>query len=160
MISRSIPCRLSALASSVLCAACSFPPTAPPARAAAARPTPEAQTAATEAQRLTVGSEMDPWSGLLVSPRSRSAALADFLRHALAERRIEAFARRFVAVATARDSGELHAFGSGDAVCAVLASAALPGALAPVLIGGCEHVDDGIAQPLPVRAARALSAQR
>lgn len=109
-------------------------------------------------ERLALAPEMDPWSSLLVSPESRSAGLGAFLQATLAQRRIEDFPRRFVAVATARDSGEVCAFGAGDAARALLASAALPGALAPVAIGEHEYVDGGLSQPLPVRVARALGA--
>lgn len=111
-------------------------------------------------ERLVLAPEMDPWSSLLVSPESRSAGLGAFLRATLAQQRIDHFPRRFVAVATARDSGEVCCFGSGDAACAILASAALPGALAPVTIGEREYVDGGLSQPLPVRVARALGAER
>jgi NTE family protein len=111
-------------------------------------------------ERLALAPEMDPWSSLLVSPESRSAGLGAFLRAMLAQQRIDDFPRRFVAVATARDSGEVCCFGSGDAACAILASAALPGALAPVTIGEREYVDGGLSQPLPVRVARALGAQQ
>ncbi len=111
-------------------------------------------------ERLALAPEMDPWSSLLVSPESRSAGLGAFLRATLAQQRMEDFPRRFVAVATARDSGEVCAFGGGDAACAIVASAALPGALAPVTIGEREYVDGGLSQPLPVRVARALGAER
>jgi NTE family protein len=109
--------------------------------------------------RWALAPEIEPWSGLLVSPSVRSASLAGLLRGALAHQRIEHFARRFAAVATARDSGQARAFGAGDATLAVLASAALPGALAPVAIDGREYVDGGLSQPLPVRVARALGAR-
>lgn len=111
-------------------------------------------------ERLALAPEMDPWSSLLISLESRSAGLGAFLQATLAQRRIEDFPRRFVAVTTARDSGEVCAFGAGDAGCAILASAALPGALAPVAIGEREYVDGGLSQPLPVRVARALGAER
>ncbi len=113
------------------------------------------------AEQLALSPEMDPWSSLLVSPDSRSAGLGVFLQATLGRQRLEDFPRRFAAVATARDSGQACAFGGGgDAVCAILASAALPGALAPVVIGGREYVDGGLSQPLPVRLARALGAER
>lgn len=112
------------------------------------------------AEQWALSSEMDPWSSWLVSPASRSAGLGAFLRSTLAQQRIEDFPRRFAAVATERDSGEVCAFGGGDAACAILASAALPGALAPMTIGGREYVDGGLSQPLPVRVARALGAQQ
>lgn len=110
------------------------------------------------AERMKLPPEMDPWGGLLISPQARSDALRTLLRAALKRHRIEEFPLRFVAVATARDSGQMQAFGAGDAVQAILASAALPGALLPVKIGEREYLDGGLSQPLPVRAARALGA--
>ncbi len=111
-------------------------------------------------ERLALAPEIDPWSSLLVSPEARSTMLGAFLRATLAQRRLEDFAQRFATVATARDSGQATVFGSGDAACAILASAALPGALAPVSIGAREYVDGGLSQPLPVRIAHALGAER
>ncbi len=116
-------------------------------------------TALDAVERLALAPEMDPWSSWFVSPQSRSAGLGVFMRGALAQRRMEDFPRRFAAVATARDSGIACAFGRGDAVCAILASSALPGALAPMAIDGREYVDGGLSQPLPVRLARMLGAQ-
>ncbi len=111
-------------------------------------------------EQMAMAPEMDPWSSLFVSPDSRSACLEAFLRTALDCKRIEDFPRRFVAVATDRDSGAATAFGAGDAACAILASAAMPGALAPVQLGEHAYVDGGLSQPLPVRVARALGAVR
>jgi NTE family protein len=110
-------------------------------------------------ERLQLPAEMDPWSSLLVSPAARSASLAGLLKRTLAQQRIEHFPRRFAAVATASDTGQARAFGSGDATLAVLASAALPGALAPVSIDGREYWDGGLSLPLPVRLARSLGAR-
>jgi NTE family protein len=111
-------------------------------------------------ERLELPPELDPWSSLFISPAARSASLAGVLSSTLAQARIEEFPRRFAAVATASDSGQARAFGAGDAALAVLASAALPGALAPVAIDGREYWDGGLSLPLPVRLARALGAHR
>jgi NTE family protein len=111
------------------------------------------------AERLAAAGEFDPWSNLLVSPEMRSRSLGTFLRRTLARPRLEDFPRRFVAVATQRSDGLTRAFGRGDAACAILASAALPGALMPVAIGGREFVDGSLSRPLPVRVARALGAR-
>jgi NTE family protein len=111
-------------------------------------------------ERLALAPEMDPWGSWLLSPAARSASLGEFLREHLGVARIESFPRRFVAVATARDDGQAVAFGRGDAACALLASAALPGALAPIAIGRREYVDGGLSQPLPVRIALELGAER
>lgn len=104
--------------------------------------------------------DIDPWGSLLVAPSTRSARLEAYLLASLKQRHIEDFPRRFVAVATERESGCVMAFGGGDAARALVASAALPGALAPVRVAGREYVDGGVGTPLPVRVARALGAQR
>lgn len=103
---------------------------------------------------------LDPWGTWLVSPTQRSRSLEAFVADAVAGRRIEELPRRFVAVATERNTGCLVLFGAGDTARAVAASSALPGALAPVSIGGRTFVDGGLGAPLPVRLARALGAER
>lgn len=103
---------------------------------------------------------LDPWGSWLVSPAQRSRSLEAFVAEAVAGRRIEDLPRRFVAVATERNTGCLVIFGAGDTARAVAASAALPGALAPVSIGGRAFADGGLAAPLPVRVAHALGAER
>ena len=52
------------------------------------------------------------------------------------------------------------AFTRGDAGLAVQAAAAIEGQFTPVRIRGQRHADADLAQPLPVRLARALGAQR
>jgi NTE family protein len=89
------------------------------------------------AMNARIEDEMHPWMGWLVAP-----------------------AHRFVAVATRRDDGTPVALGHGDAVRAILASAAVPGVLAPVRVGGAELIDGGLSQPLPVLLARACGATR
>lgn len=110
-------------------------------------------------EALALPAELDPWGSLFVSPAQRSAALETFLATRLAQRRLQDFPLRFVAVATARQSGCVMLFGGGDAARALMASSALPGALAPVLIGGTAYADGGLGAPLAVRVARALGAQ-
>lgn len=110
-------------------------------------------------EALPLPAELDPWGSLFVSPAQRSAGLEAFVTARLAQRRLQDFPLRFVAVATARQSGCVMLFGSGDAARAIVASSALPGALAPVLIGATAYVDGGLGAPLPVRVARALGAQ-
>lgn len=111
-------------------------------------------------ERIGLPAQLDPWGSLLMSPTQRSRRLESLLREQLAHARIEAFERRFAALATVRSSAAPLLLGSGDAARALVASAALPGALAPVRVRGVELVDGGLSQPLPVRAARALGAQR
>ena len=110
-------------------------------------------------EALPLPAELDPWGSLFVSPAQRSARLETFVAARLAQRRLQDFPLRFVAVATARQSGCVMLFGSGDAARAIVASSALPGALAPVRIGATAYVDGGLGAPLPVRVARALGAQ-
>ena len=109
-------------------------------------------------EALPLPTTLDPWGSWLVTPRQRSAALEPFVASQLAHQRLEDFPVRFVAVATERRSGCVMLFGSGDAARAIMASSALPGALAPVAINGSVYVDGGLAAPLPVRIARALGA--
>jgi NTE family protein len=103
---------------------------------------------------------LDPWGTWFVSPSQRSRSLEAFVADVVAGRRIEELPRRFVAVATERNTGCLVLFGAGDTARAVAASSALPGVLAPVSIGGRTYVDGGLGAPLPVRVARALGAER
>ena len=110
-------------------------------------------------ETLPLPTQLDPWGSFFVSPAQRSAGLEAFVTARLAQRRLQDFPMRFVAVATARQSGCVMLFGSGDAARAIVASSALPGALAPVRIGVTAYVDGGLGAPLPVRVARALGAQ-
>ena len=110
-------------------------------------------------QAMPVAAELDPWNSLFVTPAGRSAGLEALLARTLAQRRLQDFAIPFVAVATAQRSGCLMLFGTGDAARAIVASSALPGALAPVTIAGQRYADGSLGAPLPVRVARALGAQ-
>jgi NTE family protein len=103
---------------------------------------------------------LDPWGSWLVSAGQRSRLLEAFVAEVVAGRSIEELPRRFVAVATERNTGCLVFFGGGDVARAVTASSALPGALAPVVIGDKTFADGGLGAPLPVRVARALGAER
>jgi NTE family protein len=109
---------------------------------------------------LAVPSMLDPWGSWFVRPSARSEALEAFVAELVGQRSIEELPRRLVTVATERNTGCLALFGQGDAARAVVASSALPGALAPVRIADRAFVDGGLAAPLPVRVARALGAQR
>lgn len=71
---------------------------------------------------------------------------------------IEAFPRRFAAVATDLQSGEAVLLDSGPAGAAIQASAAVPGANVPVAYRQGHLVDGGISSLVPVRAARAMGA--
>jgi NTE family protein len=109
--------------------------------------------------RVPLPASLDPWGSWWTSPATRSAALEQFVVELLGRMPIERLPTRFVAVASERNTGCLQLFGSGDVARAVTASSALPGALAPVSVGGRLYVDGGLAAPLPVRVARALGAR-
>lgn len=104
--------------------------------------------------------DFDLVSGLLASRlgMGRPPVQAFIDRHVGASR-IERFPIRFAAVATDLQSGCLAVFNAGDAATAVQASAAMPGAFAPVPIAGRDYADGGLVSPLPVRVARALGAE-
>jgi NTE family protein len=73
---------------------------------------------------------------------------------------IESLPMRFAAVATDLKSGEAAIFDRGDLGLAVQASSSIPGLIEPVRIGERLYVDGNLAAPVPVRAARRLSARR
>ncbi len=83
-----------------------------------------------------------------------------FVEANLRTKRIEDFPIRFAAVAADFQRGCLALFNGGDAAVAVQASTAVPGVFAPTRIGSRDYADGGLVSPLPVRAARALGAQR
>ena len=109
--------------------------------------------------RVPLPAALDPWSSWWTTPAARSAAYEGFVVELLGRTPIERLPTRFVAVASERNTGRLQLFGRGDAARAVAASSALPGALAPVSVGGRLFVDGGLVAPLPVRVARALGAR-
>lgn len=87
-------------------------------------------------------------------------ALADLVQEHHAERLLERLSPRVACVAAMADSGRTVAWTAGDAGLAVQASAAIEGTFAPVRIRGRRNVDADLHQPLPVRLARQLGAQR
>lgn len=116
-----------------------------------------------DAGRIAAGAreaDFDPWTQWLSTRSGRNERFEAFARAVLPRTRIEDFPVRFAAVATDLDRGCSTLFTAGDAARAVLASSALPGLFAPVVIAGRSHGDGGLAAPLPVRAARALGARR
>ncbi len=72
---------------------------------------------------------------------------------------IERLPTRFVAVTYNTATSQLTALGRGDAGTAVAASCSVQDRLAPVRIGGHDHVDADLFVPLPVRLAKSLGAQ-
>lgn len=86
----------------------------------------------------------------------RGEKLHRFVDERLRTPLIQDFPIRFAAVATDLVHGTPVAFNQGDAGIAVLASSAVPGLVAPVIIDGRRYVDGGVASPLPVTPARGL----
>ena len=74
--------------------------------------------------------------------------------------RIEDLAVPFQCVAASIERAAEHWFADGPLVDAVLASAAVPGLLPPVEIGGEHFVDGGIVNSIPVSRALTLGARR
>jgi NTE family protein len=89
--------------------------------------------------------------------------LEDYLKALLTVSRIEDLKMRFAAVVTRYEDGTSVFFNTGEVAPAVRASAASQsgwvGKFMPLHIEGECYVDGDVAQPLPVRAARALGAQ-
>ena len=86
--------------------------------------------------------------------------LRRLLAGALPVERIEQLAVPFQCVAASIERAAGHWFTSGPIVPAVLASAAVPGLLPPVEIGGEHFIDGGIVHSFPVGRAVSLGAQR
>jgi NTE family protein len=84
--------------------------------------------------------------------------LQDFVNQQVANRPIEQFPKRFVAVATALDSGKKIEFARGNAGQAVRASCSIPNVFVPATIAGKQYVDGGLVSPIPVETARKMGA--
>jgi NTE family protein len=89
-----------------------------------------------------------------------SAGLRALLQEHLPFREIEGAALPLHVVATGLLDGATVRLSSGPVVEAVLASCAIPGAFAPVRIGGRELMDGAVAANTPVRTALELGATR
>ncbi len=79
--------------------------------------------------------------------------LERLLRRHLPYRNLEDAKIQVVVVATELATGRERWFDRGDAVPAILASAALPGAFPPVEIEGERYIDGGVANRIPISAA-------
>jgi NTE family protein len=86
--------------------------------------------------------------------------LRALLAEGLPAARIEELAVEFQCVAACIERASEHWFADGPLVDAVLASAAVPGILPPVEIGGEHFIDGGIVNSIPVSRAVALGASR
>jgi NTE family protein len=87
-------------------------------------------------------------------------ALRATLTEALPIALIEDLPVRFQCVAASIERAAEHWFSGGDVVDAILASAAVPGILPPVEIGGEHYIDGGIVNSIPVDRAVELGATR
>ena len=85
-------------------------------------------------------------------------SLREELRPYFGGRPIEAWPRRFGAVATDLSNGHRRVLTSGDGALAVQASTAVPLAYAPVKVDGQRLADGALVEPVPVYTARALGA--
>lgn len=96
------------------------------------------------------------------SPRSPGAIRAEkiFARVAdiLGDARIEDLPIPFTAVATDLETGDEHWLEDGPVNAAVRASAALPGFMTPVVLGGRLLADGGLTNPLPLAPLAAVGA--
>lgn len=89
----------------------------------------------------------------------RGQRLQDYVNDALASPRLESLPRRAIVVATRRVDKQPGYFCNGNAGVAVRASAAMPGIVSPVGIGGVEYEDGDESLPVPVTPARQSGAQ-
>ncbi len=80
--------------------------------------------------------------------------LQDYVNTGLQSRPLEALPRRLIVVATQRSNKQARYFTRGNTGVAVRASAAMPGIISPVGIGGIEYEDGDESFPVPVTAAR------
>lgn len=113
-----------------------------------------------ELHRLALGMEeamVADWSmparGVL-----KGEALQNYINTTLKQRPLEKLERKFAAVATDLQSGEMIVFERGNAGQAVRASSSVPAVFQPVAINGREYVDGGLVSPVPARVARRLGA--
>lgn len=113
----------------------------------------QAIAALARGEALDFGSLSASWQGLYNSEPMRKP-----LEAAFRARPIEAWPRRFGAVATNLADGSRRLLASGDGVAAVQASAAIPVMFMPIKVRGERLVDGALVEPVPVRAARELGA--
>jgi NTE family protein len=97
---------------------------------------------------------------LLVGARRRNDALREEIERGVGARSIAELPVRFAAVASDANSGESVVLDSGSVGLAVEASCAAPAVNEPVPVGRHRLLDGSLTAPVPVRAARALGAQR
>lgn len=100
----------------------------------------------------------------LAQPRSEAGLftlepLRDLLRRSLPATRFEDLAMPLTVVTTDLECGEATYWQHGDLIEPVIASLSLPGVFPPVTIGGCRHLDGGLANNVPLDKAIELGAR-
>ncbi len=107
---------------------------------------------------------VSPWAiGRLAwgtSERISSLGVADWVSSQIDGKRLQDLPVPMAAVAYNQPKNQVIAFTAGNASMAVAASCAIEGRLTPVRIRGDLHVDADLHQPLPVRLAKQLGADR
>jgi NTE family protein len=115
-----------------------------------------------EIERLAL--ELGASDLLRLNPMGGEAAslspLVRLVNEALGGRRIEQLPIPFVATVMQQNSREVIAYNCGDAGVAVQASCAIEGRVTPVKIRGQTVLDADLAEPMPVRRAKALGAAK
>jgi NTE family protein len=105
-----------------------------------------------------------PWRVMRLNPFGppwlSGDALASWVRDGVGGRPLQALDVPVACVAWRPSAQALVAFNQGDAGLAVQASSAIEDHFSPVLLNSVPHVDADLHQPLPVRLARRLGAQR
>lgn len=94
------------------------------------------------------------------SERLSGSAIASLVRREINDKPLERMSIPVVCVAARRTDSQIVGFNAGDAGVAVQASCAIEGQFTPVRIRGEQFVDPDLHQPLPVRLARQLGAER
>ncbi len=92
--------------------------------------------------------------------RLSGAAIASLVQREVSGLPLDRMPTPVVCVAARRADSALVGFNTGDAGLAVQASCAIEGQFTPVRIRGEQFVDPDLHQPLPVRLARQMGAQR
>jgi NTE family protein len=92
--------------------------------------------------------------GLYADHRMQEYFLNNLSSHNFSQTKIP-----FVVVATNLEFGTVTVFGVGDMIKPIMASAAYPGGLPPVLIHGQYFVDGGVTEPVPVQVAKQFGAK-
>ncbi|MDD5296997.1 MAG: patatin-like phospholipase family protein [Rhodocyclaceae bacterium] len=88
----------------------------------------------------------------------KGESLERYINQQVGNKPMEGLRRKFAAVATDLQTGQMTVFELGNTGQAVRASAAIPGVFSPVTLRGREYVDGGLVSPVPVNAARKLGA--